>query len=56
VIDRGAGVFLNTGYLVALKDADVQNDPTAREHFDGAARGRDRQRCPAFLGAAMAQA
>jgi predicted nucleic acid-binding protein len=37
VIDRGAGVFLDTGYLVALEDADDQNHPTAREHFDGLA-------------------
>lgn len=35
--DRGAGVFLDTGYLVALEDADDQNRRRAREHFGGLA-------------------
>ena len=38
MIDRGAGVFLGTGYLVTLEDADDQNHPTAREHFVGLGR------------------
>ena len=37
MIDRGADVFLDTGYLVALEDADDENPSTAREHFDGLA-------------------
>ncbi len=35
MIDRGSGVFLDTGYVVALEDADDENHQEAREHFDG---------------------
>jgi predicted nucleic acid-binding protein len=38
VIDREAGAFLNTGYLVAIENAEDDNHPTAREHFDGFGR------------------
>ena len=38
MIDRGAGVFLDTGYLVDLEDADDDNHRMAREHFDGLGR------------------
>jgi uncharacterized protein len=38
VTDRGAGVFLDTGYLVALEDADDDNHPAARERLDGLGR------------------
>ncbi len=38
VIDSRAGVFLDTGYLVALEDADEGNHPAAREHLDGLGR------------------
>ena len=38
MIDPGAGVFLDTGYLVALEDADDDNHRMAQEHFDGLGR------------------
>ncbi len=34
----GAGVFLDTGYLVALEDADDDNHAAAREHREGLRR------------------
>jgi len=38
LIDRKAGAFLDTGYLVAIENAEDDNHPTAREHFDGFGR------------------
>lgn len=34
----GAGVFLDTGYLMALEDADDDNHAAAREHREGLRR------------------
>jgi predicted nucleic acid-binding protein len=38
VIDRQTEVFLDTGYLVGLEDADDENHPAAREHREGITR------------------
>lgn len=35
MIDASTGVFVDTGYLIALEDADDGNHPAAREHREG---------------------
>jgi uncharacterized protein len=34
-VPGGTGVFVDTGYLIALEDADDSNHPAAAEHRDG---------------------